>query len=154
MDTMNMDMKNVKDISPVCIGGGSDGEMESDNSKVVGEGQGEGGCVSKNVCSYGYIVYGWKEPSKDYYIEKNWVFSRNIHRYTTDQDGSLFFGNIIYGIECLFDEDSGVIYISDSDKLIVQQVFKNVQSFYKTKFDDSVISKLNLGYYIASRKSC
>ncbi len=89
------------------------------------------------------VIYGWKEPNKDYYIDFDWLSENNINAYKNKYDNT-----IIYGIECLIDIDLDKYIIDYTKQEILFNAYQKVYDFY----DYYNINKTNLTFYNSDTK--
>ncbi len=90
----------------------------------------------KNDCK---IVYGWKEPNKDYYIDFDWLNENNIKAYKNISDNT-----IIYGIECSIDIDINRCIIDYMKEQTLFNAYQKACDFYDYYYiDKSIITFYN-----------
>ncbi len=84
------------------------------------------------------IIYGWKEPNKDYYIDFDWLNENHIIAYKNIYDNT-----IIYGIECS-NNDKLNKYMNDfANEQILFNAYEKASYFY----DYYYINKSELTFY-------
>ena len=96
------------------------------------------GIVNRSNKNNYKVVYGWKEPNKDYYIDFDWLNENHIKAYKNIYDNS-----IIYGIECLIDIDLNRYLIDYTKQQILFNAYEKACDFY----DYYYIDKSQITFY-------
>jgi hypothetical protein len=92
----------------------------------------------------GIIVYGWSEGNRKCIINKDWLDTNYIQKFTTDTVNN-YPGEIIYGVSCCLDFNNGnVLLDEDSKKHVIDAYAKIVK--HNEEYN---IIQPKLGFYLA-----
>ena len=97
-------------------------------------------------CYNGFLVYGFKENQENFLLDPEWLEEHypGMNSYATDIIRNYAGGNMIYGIICKVDRETGRPLIGQSMKELVKKLHDH---FLKSKNVTS--ENVPVGYYIA-----
>ncbi len=76
------------------------------------------------ACVDPLIIYGWSEGNRDTCICYEWIEEHNIEQYALDVVRG-YMGEAVYGLPCPISLDTGLPVISEEDRALVQQAYKD-----------------------------
>ena len=94
--------------------------------------------ISDEIVNNYKVIYGWKEPNKNYYIDFDWLNEKKILAYKNIYDNT-----IIYGSECHIDEELNRYMIDFDEEQILFNAYEIVSDFY----DYYGIDKTQLNFF-------
>ena len=94
--------------------------------------------ISDEIVNNYKVIYGLKEPNKNYYIDFDWLNEKKILAYKNIYDNT-----IIYGSECHIDEELNRYMIDFDEEQILFNAYEIVSDFY----DYYGIDKTQLNFF-------
>jgi hypothetical protein len=91
-------------------------------------------------------IYGFNEGNINYILDSSILEEFDINYYISEINTKSL-SEIIYGIECQFDQLTGQIFIHENKKKIVDELFNKVME-YKNNHNNNDFMVPELGYYI------
>ncbi len=92
-------------------------------------------------------IYGFNEGNINCILDLSILKDLNINHYISEINNKSL-SEIIYGIECQFDQLTGQVFIHENKKKIVDELFNKVMEYKNNhnNFNDFMVPEL--GYYI------
>ncbi len=90
---------------------------------------------------YPTCIYGFIEDIPDYIITSDILSEYNCYSFYKDLNSGTY-----YGIDCVLDNTTGQLSVSDKDKQLVHELYKKYVE-YKKRIDENFIEP-EIGYYL------